>query len=160
MNDAAELPRAPGVYKITHRLTGDFYVGSSRDIRKRGMEHIATLISGLNLCGRLQRLASLHGVDFDIEVLEITHSDHRLEAEKRWIAELQPTLNVRHNPGKTREIEEARRKVVLGARIDPELRDWVEDAAASDERTVSYMVEKALQLLREHMTKGDKKPRR
>jgi uncharacterized protein (DUF1778 family) len=59
-----------------------------------------------------------------------------------------------------KKIPQSEKKVAVGARVDPELRDWVEDAAASDERTVSYMVEKALQLLREHMTKGDRKPRR
>jgi hypothetical protein len=64
-----------------------------------------------------------------------------------------------------KKIPQSEKKVAVGARVDPELRDWLEDVAASDDRTVSYMVEKALLLMREHLGSRreqpeEKKPRR
>jgi hypothetical protein len=59
-----------------------------------------------------------------------------------------------------KKIPQSEKKVAIAARVDPELRDWTESVAADDERTVSFMVEKALRLLREHMSKEPKRGKR
>ncbi len=47
------------------------------------------------------------------------------------------------------------KKEAIAARVDPELIAWLEARAVEEDRSLSYMVEKAIKLMRE----ADSKPR-
>lgn len=84
-----------GVYLITNAITGAKYVGQSKDIRRRLMEHKtpnASLKSKSKLfCDDIRK----YGIDsFTFQVLEECEEKDLRKAEKKWIDKLQPEYNV------------------------------------------------------------------
>ena len=89
-----ELPECAGVYLMMHRVTGDTYVGSSKNIRVRVLSHVSSLRPGGASCHRkLVELVIARGLKFDVGILERCAPDIRLAAERKWIGRLRPTLN-------------------------------------------------------------------
>jgi group I intron endonuclease len=85
-----------GIYKITNKFTGEFYVGASQDIFARWNAHLSLIRSGKHYRERmnqgLQESGFTHPLDvFEIEILEKTTALKTREAA--WIATLQPSLN-------------------------------------------------------------------
>lgn len=83
------------VYKITNRVTGDFYIGQTSfvDVQKRFSRHKHNAKTQ-NLY--LYKAMRKYGIEnFEIEILE-SHAEPRLllEAEIRLIAELNPRYNM------------------------------------------------------------------
>lgn len=96
------MDKISGVYKITNTLTGDFYIGSSKNIMQRWADHKcnARWTRYPNL--RMYQDMTKYGLDnFVFEVLEET--DNRKEREQYWIEQLQPSYN--HNKAKTSKAE-------------------------------------------------------
>lgn len=82
----SELPRASGIYKIICLPTGKIYVGSSVDIRARGLQHFNDLRKGEHHSKYLQKAWDKHGADaFEISVLELVDPSRLIEVEQRWI---------------------------------------------------------------------------
>ena len=82
------------VYKITNTVTCDFYIGSSKDVKKRWNEHKCQ--SKWNECPNNPMYLDMqnYGVDkFVFEVLEVVEPDFLKEAEQQFIEKLQPTYN-------------------------------------------------------------------
>jgi group I intron endonuclease len=97
-----EIPAVCGVYQITDTITGKTYVGSSRNIRTRAIQHFC----GLNST-RARRTAyavfsatyAQYGSSaFSIDVLEVCAPDELRDKELVWIAKLTPTENTQHSP--------------------------------------------------------------
>ena len=83
-----------GIYKITNTITGDFYIGSSKDVKKRWAEHKCQ--SKWNECPNnpLYQDMQKYGVDkFAFEVLEVVEPEELKEAEQKFIETLKPTYN-------------------------------------------------------------------
>ena len=83
-----------GVYKITCLITGDTYVGSSKNITHRIYRHKRNV--GRSKQKDLAKLIKTHGWSdetFKWEVLEYTSVENRIERERFYKAELNPTLN-------------------------------------------------------------------
>ena len=81
-----------GVYKITNNITGDLYIGSSNDVKRRWAQHkvSSTWKRYSNL--RLYKDMAKYGLDnFIFEVLEETSS--LKEREQYWIEQLSPSYN-------------------------------------------------------------------
>ena len=91
-----------GVYKITNNITGDFYIGSSKNIRSRWTDHKSPSTWVINTGMKLYQAFIKYGLDnFTFEIIEETANLH--EREQYWIDLLKPTYN--SNRANGRDIE-------------------------------------------------------
>ena len=83
-----------GVYKITNTVTGDFYVGSSKNIKQRWSDHKCPS-TWKEWPNRPMYLAmQRYGIDkFNFQVLAEVEIEHLKEAEQKFIETLKPTYN-------------------------------------------------------------------
>ena len=82
------------VYRITNAITGDFYIGSSKDVKRRFAVHKCQ--SKWNECPNKQLYQDMqkYGVDkFVFEVIEVVEPEKLKEAEQKFIEKLKPTYN-------------------------------------------------------------------
>ena len=81
-----------GVYKITNNITGDFYIGSSKDIKKRWTNHKSCSSWKRYPNSRLYKDMSQYGCDnFTFEIIEKT--GNLKEREQYYIEQLSPSYN-------------------------------------------------------------------
>ena len=81
-----------GVYKITNSITGDFYIGSSKDIKLRWAKHKCPSIHKQQPNSKLYKSMASYGLDnFTFEIIEKT--DNLREREQYWIEQLKPSYN-------------------------------------------------------------------
>ena len=88
------MNKISAVYKITNTITGDFYIGSSKDVKRRWAEH--KYLSKWNKYPNKQLYQDMkeYGVDkFELEVIEEVELDRLKEAEQYFIEKLQPIYN-------------------------------------------------------------------
>ena len=83
-----------GVYKITNTITGDFYVGSSKDINRRLAAHKWPSVWKNRPNNQMYLDMQKYGVDkFDFQILEEVEESFLKEAEQKFIETLKPTYN-------------------------------------------------------------------
>jgi group I intron endonuclease len=105
-----------GVYKITNNVTGDFYVGSSKNIMRRWTQHRYCSEWKKQPNSRLYQAMSHYGKDnFTIETIEET--DNLKEREQYWIEQLKPTYNSIRADGQDTERYKAWHKVHYDERL-------------------------------------------
>lgn len=94
-----------GVYKITNNITGDFYIGSSKNIKQRWTSHRSPS-TWKNWPGiKLYKAMAQYGRDnFTIEVIEETTDLHN--REQYYIEQLKPSYN--NNWAKGQNIERSK----------------------------------------------------
>ena len=83
-----------GIYKITNTITGDFYIGSSKNVKKRWTDHKAP--STWNKCPNnpLYKDMKNYGTDkFEFEILAEVEPEKLKETEQKFIETLKPTYN-------------------------------------------------------------------
>ena len=83
-----------GVYRITNTITGDFYIGSSKNVKHRLADHKCP--STWNRCPNNQLYQDMqkYGVDkFVFEILEEVEPEQLKETEQQFIEMLKPTYN-------------------------------------------------------------------
>ena len=83
-----------GVYKITNTATNDFYIGSSKDVKRRWKEHKCPSV--WNECPNNPMYLNMqeYGVEkFEFEILEEVKPEHLKEKEQWFIETLKPTYN-------------------------------------------------------------------
>ncbi len=81
-----------GIYKITNSITGDFYIGSSCNIKQRWATHKCPSAQKRLPNSKLYQDISQYGLgNFIFEVLEET-ADLK-EREQYWIEQLSPSYN-------------------------------------------------------------------
>lgn len=83
-----------GVYKITNTITNDFYIGSSKDVKKRWVCHKSPSRWKEHSNNSLYLDMQKYGVDkFDFQILTIVESEQLKDVEQQFIENLQPTYN-------------------------------------------------------------------
>ena len=83
-----------GVYKITNTVTGDFYIGSSKDVKSRWKNHKKPSIWNKYPNKQLYQDMKRYGTDkFVFEVIEEVEIDSLKEKEQYFIETLKPTYN-------------------------------------------------------------------
>ena len=93
-----------GIYKITNTITGDFYIGSSKDVKKRWREHKCPSSWNKQPNNPMYLDMKKYGIDkFVFEILEEVEADKLKEAEQQFIELLNPTYN--NYNAKGRDIE-------------------------------------------------------
>ena len=89
-----------GIYKITNTVTGDFYIGSSKDVKRRWAEHKKP--SSWKNCPNNPMYQDMkkYGLDkFEFQVIEEVEEKKLKEAEQQFIEMLKPTYNNRNANG-------------------------------------------------------------
>ena len=83
-----------GVYKITNTITGDFYIGSSKNVKHRWAEHKCQSKWNEQPNNQMYLDMNKYGLDkFVFELLEEVEVDKLKEAEQQFIEKLKPTYN-------------------------------------------------------------------
>ena len=88
------MEKISGIYKITNTVTGDFYIGSSKDAKRRWREHKCQ--SRWNECQNNPMYQDMqkYGTDkFEFQIIAEVEVDKLKEAEQRFIETLNPTYN-------------------------------------------------------------------
>ena len=83
-----------GVYKITNTATGDFYIGSSKDVKRRWAQHKRQ--STWKNCPNNPMYLDMqrYGVDkFEFEILEEVEIEKLKEKEQLFIENMHPAYN-------------------------------------------------------------------
>ena len=81
-----------GVYKITNIITGEFYIGSSKDIKLRWVKHKCLSMWKQHPNSKLYKAMANYGLDnFTFEIIEKTNNLR--EREQYWIEQLNPSYN-------------------------------------------------------------------
>ena len=83
-----------GVYKITNTITGDFYIGSSNDVKRRWAQHKHKSVwknyPNIPMYLDMQK----YGVEkFSFQILEEVEEGKLKDAEQQFIETLKPTYN-------------------------------------------------------------------
>ena len=89
-----------GVYKITNTITGDFYIGSSKNIKQRWAHH--KIPSMWKKCPNNPMYQDMqkYGVEkFVFEILTEVEPEELKEKEQQFIETLKPTYNNRNANG-------------------------------------------------------------
>ena len=112
-----------GIYKITNTVTGDFYIGSSKNIKQRWASHKKPSTWNRYSNNPLYQDMQKYGIDkFELQILEEVEVDKLKEKEQQFIETLKPTYNDRKANGwdferykeyeKTEKRKKSRRKAV------------------------------------------------
>ena len=94
------MSKISGVYKITNTITGDFYIGSSKDVKRRWAEH--KLTSTWKNCPNNPMYLDMqeYGKDkFVFEILEEVEPGKLKVTEQKFIELLKPAYNNRNANG-------------------------------------------------------------
>ena len=83
-----------GIYKITNTITGDFYIGSSKNVKQRWAHHKCKSKWNEKPNNPMYQDMQNYGVDkFAFEILEVVEIEKLKEVEQKFIETLQPTYN-------------------------------------------------------------------
>ena len=86
--------KVSGIYKITNTVTGDFYIGSSNDIKRRWKEHKCQSTWKQHPNNQMYQDMQKYGLNnFELEILAEVEIDKLKETEQQFIEMLQPTYN-------------------------------------------------------------------
>ena len=89
-----------GIYKITNTITGDFYIGSSKDVKKRWAAHKHPSVWKRCPSNPMYLDMQKYGIDkFAFEILEEVEEDKLKDAEQKFIELLKPAYNDRNANG-------------------------------------------------------------
>lgn len=88
------MKKISAVYKITNTVTNDFYVGSSKNVKLRFMQHKCPSVWKKQPNNPLYQDMQKYGVDkFDFQILANVEPEQLKETEQEFIEKLQPTYN-------------------------------------------------------------------
>lgn len=88
------------VYKIVNTVTGDFYVGSSKDVERRWLGHKESSKWKQNPNNPMYKDMQKYGVDkFRFQILAPVIPEYLTQVEQEFIDMLNPTYNDRRSKG-------------------------------------------------------------
>lgn len=96
--------KTSAVYKITNTITGDFYIGSSKNVKARWAAHKCHSTWKNHQNNPMYLDMQKYGVDkFEFQILEEVEPEQLKEKEQQFIEKLQPTYNSMYAKGKNVE---------------------------------------------------------
>ena len=88
------MKKISGIYKITNTITGDFYIGSSKNVKHRWAEHKCQSTWKNHPNKQLYQDMQKYGLEnFVFEVLAEVEEGSLKETEQKFIETLNPTYN-------------------------------------------------------------------
>jgi len=92
-----ELQKKSGIYVLS--ILDKQYVGSSKNLYSRLIEHRSDLKNNIHGNDYLQNVFNKHGVEkLNFEILQFCEPEERLLKEKEWIDKINPCLNLISDP--------------------------------------------------------------
>ena len=83
-----------GIYKITNTITNDFYIGSSKNVKRRWRAHKCKSTWKNNPNKQLYQDMQKYGLDkFDFQILAEVEEGKLKETEQQFIETLKPSYN-------------------------------------------------------------------
>ena len=83
------MRKISGVYKIENIITSDFYIGSSKDVKRRWKEHKCPSTWNKYPNSLMYHDMQKYGTDkFDFQLLEEVEIEHLKETEQKFIEKL------------------------------------------------------------------------
>ena len=105
------MNKISAVYKITNNVTGEFYIGSSRNVKKRWAAHKWPSRWEENPNNKMYQDMQKYGLDsFGFEILEEVEAQYLKQEEQKFIDILKPTYNSINAKGESIERLKARTK--------------------------------------------------
>ena len=90
-----DIHRVCGIYKIVNKITNDFYIGSSKDIKARWHCHKNSNNYKKYPNSKLYKAMSEYGIkNFDFDIIEECSEKDLLEKEQYYIDSLHPVYNI------------------------------------------------------------------
>jgi len=84
-----------GIYKIENKINYDFYIGSSRDLKRREKDHFSLLKKNKNKSKILQRAVNKYGIEnFKFIIIENCNINDLFILEQKYVDELNPKYNI------------------------------------------------------------------
>ena len=94
------MEKISAVYKIVNTVTGDFYVGSSRNVKRRWENHKSQCTWKRNQNNKLYQDMQKYGVDkFRLQILAPVMPEYLTQVEQELIEMLKPAYNSRRANG-------------------------------------------------------------
>ena len=94
------MNKISAVYKITNTITGDFYIGSSKDVKRRWRAHKKPSTWKRYSNSQLYQDMQKYGTDkFEFEVIAEVEESFLKEKEQQFIETLKPTYNKKRANG-------------------------------------------------------------
>ena len=88
------MEKISGIYRITNTITGDSYIGSSKDVKRRWRSHKCQSSWNNNPNKQLYHDMKKYGLDkFVFEILAEVEENFLKEKEQQFIETLKPTYN-------------------------------------------------------------------
>ena len=88
------MGKISAVYKIVNTVTGDFYVGSSKDVKDRWVNHKCPSMCKKHPNNKMYQDMQKYGVDkFRLQILAPVMEEHLKQVEQEFIEMLKPTYN-------------------------------------------------------------------
>lgn len=117
-----------GVYKITNTVTGDFYIGSSKDVKQIWSCHkCQSTWNEYPKNYKLYKDMQKYGVDkFEFQILANVEVSQLKEKEQEFIEKLQPTYNKINAKGLDVERHKAYRKAYHKSYMKSHKDEWKE----------------------------------
>lgn len=147
MSSSSPKPRISGIYRITNTVTGDFYIGSSKNVRQRWLGHRHGLTRGTHANARLQHAWNKYGEDsFAFEMLVEVDPECLLDMEQSFFDQHRPAYNISPIAGAPvgmrgrKFTEEHRRKIGDGNRgkkRSPELREAIRQSRLGSKKSAA-----------------------
>ena len=106
------MQKISGVYKITNTVTGDFYIGSSKDVKQRWAHHKIPSSWNKHPNNPMYQDMQKYGIDkFEFQVIEEVEAEKLKEKEQQFIETLKPTYNnINANGLNVERFKESQRK--------------------------------------------------
>lgn len=106
------MNKISAVYKITNTVTGDFYIGSSKDVKQRWASHKCLSVWKKCQNNPIYKDFQKYGLEnFDFQILEEAEIECLKEKEQQFIEILKPTYNSnRANGWDTEKIKKSQKK--------------------------------------------------
>ena len=142
------IPESPGIYRIGHEASSDFYIGQAENVRIRVNTHLKQLAKAVHPSRKLMRFAEQYGVDgLTFEVVELCEIHRLNEREQHYIETLKPPLNSNRGSGRggwRRNTDTG--PITFDPRLDEierwHLENWAESEHRSVPDHVGYLVSK------------------
>ena len=88
------MEKISGIYKITNTITGDFYIGSSKNVKSRWIDHKKPSILKQHPNNPMYLDIKKYGTDkFVFEILAEVEEGSLKETEQEFIEKMHPTYN-------------------------------------------------------------------
>ena len=83
-----------GIYRITNTITNDFYIGSSKNVKRRWAEHKKPSTWKRFSNNPMYQDMQKYGIDkFEFQILAEVEAEQLKEKEQQFIEKLKPTYN-------------------------------------------------------------------